>query len=158
MNRRTFFSWLGGLLGTAATAKATESTVETPYTYDWSGSGWTDDPWFKKGLLRGGPHVHQVFLNGEDVSHLPIVVLRTGQDGYVIHLVRRGNGFVTEVWNNWEGRWQELGPDEKYRVTDPVRGEKYGEERAKRVTLYGSIEYRPHGNVSETGKTCMQDL
>jgi hypothetical protein len=89
MNRRSFF----GLLTGAAAALGLAPRREPSYFYDWTmppDKPETDDPAFANRFLpRGGPPVNRVTVDGEDVSHLPITLVRTGPDGYVAYQVHK---------------------------------------------------------------------
>lgn len=98
MNRRSFFGWLSGVLGSAAVAQVAESgPIDPTYTYDWNADPqYTDDPAFRKGLLYGGREVHRVLVDGEDVTDLAITKIRTGKDGYVEYFATNSAGQFIE--------------------------------------------------------------
>lgn len=85
MNRRTFF----GLI--AAVLSVLPGRAKSPsYFYNWN-TGETDDPQFSdRGYLPYGD-CNQVILDGEDVSLLYIVEVRTGPQGYIRYQLRDEN-------------------------------------------------------------------
>lgn len=127
MTRRSFFKWLGSI---GVSIGLLPIKTEAGYWYDWQVRGsspCSNDPAFaNRPLPYGGPPTNRVFLNGKDVTELPIVAIKTGPNGWIVH------GEYEYVWNihlKAHRRRLKLTPIGQGRKREMVKRTKYGHVR-----------------------------